>query len=108
MNLPEPEWSMRVREGEPGGVRYHIHLPPYVGDGRVVVPIARFWGPPNALWGVRNLVSFKREGSGWLAFEHFDTKPWRGVVDTEAVSPFHLRWHEQDRLSDGAPRPRGA
>ena len=108
LGVAEPEWSLVVREGEEGGVRYHVHLPPSLDD-RVVVPICRFWTARGEVHGVRNLVTFVRDGNGWLAVDHVATAPKRGVRDTLAVSPFDPAWKlTRAPFLDGAPRPPGA
>lgn len=112
MGIPLPEWTLRFRERQGEGVRYHVHLPPYVGE-RVVVAIARVWGAESRLRGVRNLVTFERSTDGWQPVDHVDTRPRRGVTDDPAGAPFQsCSWDRNDlragRLTNSAPPRPGA
>jgi hypothetical protein len=109
MEIPNPDWTVVFRGPQGGGLRYHLHLPPMVGE-RVVVPIARLWGPSDRLRGVRNLVTFERQGEGWLAVDHHSSRARARVVDSYAFNPVDRPGVDARyaSTSDGAPHLPGA
>jgi hypothetical protein len=99
MGIPEPEWTVQIRE-HTHRAYYHLHFPPKL-VAEPVVAIGLMLGHPSRCQGFRELLTFQRCGDRWSLKKRVERAMSRDQRDVAAQPPGYWERLRRQRIEEG-------